>query len=330
MSADASDYARQFQAGKRVRVGVPLSGGGVFQEWGVVVALDSDLLQLDLSREYLPEQARLELGRTLELGVQDGRDNLCCRGVVAGTAAGEDPRLALRLIDGFALYEPREFFRQDVYLPLDYRICRRQSRREVRERWRQTKWAMEFAAQKPEPGEAAELEALREEIRTRLARCKEVAAAAANISGGGVRLALQERLRPGNMVELTMYLPQPERVLEIVGEVVQVQALREDTVFSTALRFRFIEEADRDRLIEFVTSEQLRQLSRQAPWQETMAPAAGEKERASRLRLALALLVLVLLLGFEARSIVAGRERGEKHEIALIFEKGIAGILSRR
>jgi hypothetical protein len=329
MSNLGSDYATYFQAGKRVRVGVPLDDGGVFQEWGVVSALDADLLQLDLSREFLPEQARLELGRTLELGVPDRRENLCCSGVVTGVAAGEDPRLVLRLVGGFAPYEPREYFRQDVYLPLDYRVPRRQSRREIRERWRQTRWAGEFASQKPEPGEGAELEGLREEIRARLQKSKLLPAAAANISGGGVRLVLKERLRPGTLVELTAYLPQQEKVLEIVGEVVQVTPLKDDTRFSTALRFRFIDEADRDRIIEFITSEQLRRLSRQAPWQER-TETVHKKRRTSPLCLGLALLILVLLLGLEARSIVVSRERGEKHEIARVFEKGILEILSRR
>lgn len=327
MSGDVAEYARYFLAGSRVRLGVPLSGGGSFQEWGVVSSLEADLLELDLSRDFLPQQARLNPGCTLDLGLVDRDGVRSCRAIVA--AHPENHRLVLRLMDRVLLFEPREFFRQDVYLPLDYRLPPRQAPDEIRERWLQSRWALEFASQSPDPGESGELDALRAEIRSRLENLKAVPPVAANISGGGVRLDIKERLWPGMLVELRVYLPQPQKVLEIVGEVVQATPLPDQSRFSTALRYRLIEESDRDRLVGYITAQQLWQLSQQAPaWQAAQRIEA--KAGRQRLRVALGIALLAAFVGCQVRSIIVKRESGEKHEIERIFDEAITVYLRQR
>jgi PilZN1 domain-containing protein/PilZ domain-containing protein len=327
MSGELAGYARHFQEGTRVRVGVPLSGGGAFQEWGVVRSLAGDLLELHLSRDFLPQQASLTVGGMLDLRLFDQHGAWHCRSMVAGHF--EENRLLLRLIEGVTRHEPRQFFRQDVYLALDYRHPPSQSLDEVRERWRQRLWAQEFAAQSPAPDEAGELDAFRREIRERLEQKKAAPPVAANISGGGVRLNIPERLRPGMLIELTIHLPEPHRVLELVGEVVQVRPLPDETRFSTALSFRFIEEADRDRLIAYISARQLDQLARQAPRWSSPSPLRTLVP-GQRLRLALGLALLAALLGWQAHSIVERRESGAKNEIQRIFDEALASYLKQR
>jgi len=327
MSGDLAQYARHFQEGARVRVGVPLAEGGTFQEWGVVRSLERDLLELDLSRDFLPLQASLGLGGIIDLGLLEEEGVRHCRGMVA--AELESHRLVLRLIEGVVLFEPREFYRQDVYLPLDYRLPPRQIPAEIRERWRQRLWANEFAAQWPEPGESGELDALRAEIRNRLAEKKAAPPVAANLSGGGVRLNICERLRTGTLVELSIYPPDPQRVLEMVGEVVQVRPLPDGVRFSTALSFRFIDEADRDRLIGYISARQSWLLSQQAPrWQG--APRVEREGGRRRLGIVLVMALLAAFIGCQMRAVVVQRAGGEKHEIERIFEDAIANYLRQR
>ena len=328
MSGDCAEYASFFPVGGRVRLGIPLSAGGAFQEWGVVSSLQRDLLGLELSREALPPGASLELGNMIEVRFADHEVERCCRAVLVGEGAGGS--LALRLVEGVASYEPREYFRQDVYLPVDYRLPPTQQTAEVRGRWLQGRRDQEFAAQSPEPGEPAQLIALREEIRRRLEERAAVPPAAANMSGGGMRINIPERIEPGLLVEITIYLPQPRKVLELVGEVVSVQPVPGAGGFSTALRFRFIDEADRDRIVGYISAEQLAQLARLGWVEPGSAKPSGTASAVKRLRLALCLVLLALLTGFLARSIVAKRERGEKHEIERIFEEGIDRYLKQR
>ena len=328
MSGNLAEYASFFPVGGRIRIGIPLAAGGAFQEWGVVSSLERDLLGLELSRDMLPEGVTLALGNTLEVRFPDKEGGRCCRAVLVGEAAGG--LLALRLVDGVVPYEPREYFRQDVYLPVDYRLPPRQQIGEIRERWRQGRRDQEFAAQKPEPGEPPQLAAHREEICNRLEQRAGAPPAAANMSGGGVRLTIPERLEPGLLVDLTIYLPQPRRVLELVGEVVEVQPAPGSGGFQTALRYRFIDESDRDRIVGYISGEQLAQLSRLGRGGVPAVRHPRSESASRRLRILLGLLILTLLTGYLAHSVIAKRERGEKHEIERIFEEGIARYLKQR
>jgi hypothetical protein len=328
MPGDIAEYASLFPIGGRVRVGIPLATGGAFQEWGVVSSLERDLLGLELSREALPQESSLTLGSTLEVRFPDKEGERCCRAVLVGEAA--DGCLALRLVDGVVAFEPREYFRQDVFLPVDYRLLPDQHIGAVRERWLQVRRDQEFAAQKPEPGEPAQLTAQREEIRRSLERRCAAPPAAANMSGGGVRLNLPQRLEPGLLVDLTIHLPQQHKMLELVGEVVSVQPSAGGDGFTTALRYRFIDEADRDRIIGYISGEQLAQLARLGRGGPASVAGPAPGSRFWRPRLLLGLLILAALAGFLALSVVAKRERGEKYEIERIFEEGIAKYLKQR
>jgi len=330
MSEDLAQYAKYFHEGGRVKVGVPLDGGGMFPEWGVIASLERDLLEVDLSRDSLPEHARIELGRTLDLGLPSVQGGLSCRGVLVG----EEPhghRLVLRLIEEVVPFEPREFFRQDVYLPLDYRLPFTQIPEDVRARWEEYRREIEFAAQSPEPGEPEELEDSREEIRARLEKRKTAPPVAANMSGGGVRLNIAENLREGEMVELSIYLPHPHppRVLEIVGEVVQVNPLPDNLRFSTALQYRFIDEADRDRLIGYISAQQLLQLSQHGPRMGLEPEPAGSAWR-RRLGVALCIALLAAIAGFLVRANMVKKESGEKWEVQRVFDDGIRKYLRQR
>lgn len=328
MTEQLEQYAAHFQEGGRVRVGVPLQGGGAFPEWGVVASLDHDLLQLYLSRDQLPEQARLELGRTLDLALKGKEGTLGCRGVLVADDK-LDHRLLLRLVEDVGPFEPREYFRQDVYLPL---ICRRtisQFPEEVRQRWDESRREIEFAAQEPEPGEPEEVTDSREEIRARLEKRKAAPPVAANLSGGGVRLNIAERFKEGELVELSFYLPHPSKMIEVIGEVVQVKALPDGVRFSTALRYRFIDEADRDRLIGYISAEQLHQMSQHGP-RGVLPPLARPSILRRRLQVAFALALLAGFLGCQARAILVAKERGEKWEIQRVFDQGIFEFLRRQ
>lgn len=326
MSGDSA-YARHFLAGRRVRIAVPRSENLPFQEWGRVLSLTDDLLEIDLSRDSLPPQASLQLGRFVHLSLLDGQDNLGCNGSIASF---EKPhRLVLRLLDEVGPYDRREFFRQDVSIQLDYRIPPSQIPHEIREHWRQCRWATEFASQEPDPNEPAELTSLRREIQATVERRKAAPPVTVNVSGGGMRLNLKERLHPGMLVELGIYLPQPRKVLEVIGEVVQVTASADKDRFSTALRYRLIDEADRDRLIGYMATQQMWQLSRQSSQPASSDPAPVTPPVNQR-RLAVWLLILVALLGWQIHAVLAAKARGDQHEIARMFDQAIMEFLKQR
>lgn len=329
MAGDFTEYADCFPVGARVSIAIPIAGGGQFQDWALVNSLERDLLEVALSRDALPDGAHLARGSMVQVRrpEKDGMGR-CCRGIVVGD--GAEGALELRLVDGVVPFEPREYYRQDVYLPVEYRLPPTQQVSEVRERWRTRLRDQELAAQQPELGEPEEVARQREELRRRLAERAELPPAAANMSGGGVRIDIPERFIPGQLVELTFYIPEPHRVLELVGEVVTVQPSPVSESFRTALRYRFIEEADRDRVVGYVSREQLAQLARLGRGEAREKRVLTGRRFPRWLRPVLGLLLLAGLITHLALSIVAKRERGEKHEIEKIFEEGIARYLMQR
>ena len=327
MTEELEQYARYFQEGERIRVGIPLEGGGWFPEWGVVATLDDDLLLVDLSRDQLPEEARLPIGATVNVGIPEADGGMTCRAVVVRDDAAAH-RLVLRLIEDVYPFEPREYYRQDVYLPLDYRFPLTQQEAEVKRNWARRSLEMEFAAQSPAPGEPHALEEKREEIRSRLEKRMESEPVAANISGGGLRININHKLIAGQLIELSIHLPDSSKIIEIVGEVVEVRELPDGVRFSTAVKYRFIDEADRDRLIGYIQAQQLHQLAQHPRGLPVPEPVASPWPR--RLQAALALILLTAFIGCQIRAIMNARERGEKWEVQRIFDEGFIDFLKRQ
>ena len=86
-----------------------------------------------------------------------------------------------------------------------------------------------------------------------------IAAESRDIGGGGLLLRIKQPLEPGQLLELTIELP--ERSVRAVAEVVRIQAWGDaegqtPDGYAAALKFVEIAEPDRDRVIRFVLRRQ--------------------------------------------------------------------------
>jgi len=82
--------------------------------------------------------------------------------------------------------------------------------------------------------------------------------ATANISGGGVRFPVAEKVPRGERLGMKILLEVDKPLIECVGEVVGSYLLGRD--HSLALKFVAIENDDRDEIVAFCLAEQRRQL----------------------------------------------------------------------
>lgn len=80
----------------------------------------------------------------------------------------------------------------------------------------------------------------------------------ANISGGGVRFPVAEKVERGERIGIKILLNADKPMIECVGEVVGSYLLGRD--HSLALKFVAIESDDRDEIVAFCLAEQRRQL----------------------------------------------------------------------
>lgn len=83
-----------------------------------------------------------------------------------------------------------------------------------------------------------------------------------NISGAGIRFAMAEPVSVGEYLEMRLYLPDSGGVpVNILGQVIRTER-KKGTAAEVAVRYRFLEEEDRDRIIRYIFGRQREALRR--------------------------------------------------------------------
>jgi hypothetical protein len=336
MADDVNEYARYFPVGKRVRIGIPLSGGEVFREWALTTELDQDLLEVQLSRDVLPENVQVRIGNILELRVGKEGSAFYCRAIIVSESTGNI--LLMRLIGNVISDELREYFRIDIYLPVLYTLLPSHNEREIRARWEELRLSKEIASYPPEPDETPSVKAVRDKVAEHALIWESLLPIVANISGGGMRINIPEQVQMNELLALEIFIPtSPPRILDIVGQVVYVSDAGGDkALHATALRFKFIDEKDRDTIIGYISAIQLLRLremrkrllytaSRDESWEDQNARRWGQKSR-----MILLLLLSLVVMAFLVKGMLSYYENREKHEIEKIFEESIKTYINKQ
>lgn len=371
--SDFDQYLEYFPVGLKVTVGIPVPGGTTFHDWAVIHHIDEDLVSLQLSRDVLPEHVRLTVGTIFDIRAGDENTGYSCRAIIV--AEGFRREILLRLIGEIVSSELREFYRIDAFLPIRYFISTDQSEtrlrdaciakrearitadRERKEHERKP-WQRMLQAPSTEevPSEELRIEGLWEdtgegheptelmEADTTDHSWDEVVPLAANISGGGVRILIHHRFREDTLVPLEIYLPtEPEhRVIDAVGivsfanENYAAGKQLQRPSYNTGLKFKFIDERDRDAIVSYISNVQLKRirlmreqyLFRNSPTFDR-PPLTPEQQSRQRIRNALIMLAAALLLTGLVLYFKGYTENRPQHEIERIFNKGYEDYLKK-
>ncbi len=365
---DYDKYIEHFPAGMKVNVGIPVPGGSIFHDWAIILAIDEDLLELQLSRDVLPAGVRLLVGTILD--IRGGKDDnaYCCRGIIV--TEGDRREVLLRLIGEIVSDELREFYRIDAFLPIKYFITHRtseyalkldwQAKREARaklERERRENevkpWQRLMLPQQENfPDEefdateetSEELdEGFTEADDSRDHSWDDVIPLAANISGGGIRILLHHQFKAGDLIILEIYVPtEPQpRIVDAVGTVVSSlqnhaasKQMQRDS-YNTNIEFLFIDERDRDTIVSHIANVQLKRIRqlREHYLGRGLNTEDHELTDTERLRLKILQIILAiivcLLLGGLSIYFKHYVENRPKGDIELIFEKGFMEYLKK-
>lgn len=261
------DYSQFYRVGMRIGIDIPLSSGHVFREWGIIIEMRDDFIQIRLSRDILPEEMKIDVGTIFLLVTGKEGTGLCCRGIVVSES---DRRLIpLRLISEVLVYERRDYFRIAAYLPMSYEICKGMTGREICDRWKDTRlfrawhWS-ELNEAVPmmtplSPDQIGRFEESRELLKVRFLPMP------TNISGGGIRLKLPENPGVGDQIFLHFFIPFAKpNTIDVVGEVVWTSPVLASPggkpLYYVAMTFHHIDERDRENIIRFISLEQLQQI----------------------------------------------------------------------
>jgi PilZN1 domain-containing protein/PilZ domain-containing protein len=325
-------YGNFFPPGQRVQVGIPLTSGSTFAEWGTLYSLEDDLITVQLSRDQLPERAQLHLGSVLELKVSRDGTFFGCQALLVEEYEGM--ALALRLLGEMNVDDLREYYRIDVFLPFKYSVPPGQIPAEVKSAWE----AMQDQRAQRQNHQARFLPFRQDAppLEEHDQAWQKLPPVAANISGGGLKVMLTDRLAKGTLVHIELFLPtSPPRVIDIVGRVVFATPFDECSInnrlFNTALTFHFIAERDRDAIVAFVSAQQLARL--QTIQVSVEAPAGREPDlrpgRRQILRWTIGAVIGLMALYLFARGLAGYYAGHEKHEIETIFERGLQKYLEQ-
>ncbi|WP_298267512.1 PilZ-like domain-containing protein [Geobacter sp.] len=255
MKEQPPNYYKYFDVGLRVEVRFPHSGDLSFSDWAVITLFEEDLVELQLSRDLLPEFVRTDVGTILDLRLGKEGSAYCCRSIIVGERTGA--KITTRLIGEVVPDELREFYRIDAYITLRYRLPTGEPAGEIKARWEAGRYGHPDAGGDLSPFPAG----------TDLPGGRPLghpAPVAANISGSGIRIRTHEQFAIGDLLPLDLFLPEQPKTISVVGQVVHVGQVRtrdgEPPLFSTALHFFCIDERDRDAIVKFVSMVQLEHL----------------------------------------------------------------------
>ncbi len=339
MSEESIDYSEHYHVGMRVGIDIPLSSGQVFREWGIIIEMDKDYLQLRLSRDILPNEMRIEVGTIFLLVTGKEGAGLCCRAIVVGDNSRRV--VPLRLISEVLIYERREFFRLGTYLPMAWQPCRGMTRREVRERWQDARlfrtwhWSELNEAvpmMKPlPPDQQSRYQQMRDTMKVKFQPL------AANISGSGIRLKIGEHFTPGDLIALQFFIPFAKpNTIEVVGEVVWTAPVLTSSAGLSlnyvSMSYQYIDDRDRESIIRLISLEQLQQLQQlrgnlTTPLlpDESLSPAELAANRRRRILITTVVLALLVAAAVWLAPMVAdyyARTIG-RNVIDKTFEEGV-------
>jgi len=371
--SDFDQYLEHFPVGLKVNVGIPVPGGDTFHDWAVIHSIDEDLVSLQLSRDIFPTGVKLRVGTILDIRAGNEIEGYSCRAIIV--AEGYHREVLLRLIGEIVSSELREFYRIDAFLPIKYFISTEQSEVRLKAAWKEKRDARLTAEQERKQQAKKPWERLREAPETEELPSEEfgeeglwddtgegldqpdqaifdtsdhswddVIPLAANISGGGVRMLLHHKFENDTLVPLEIYLPSdPEP--QIIDAVCIVAFANENyaatkqfnrTSYNTGLKFKFIEERDRDAIVSYISNVQLKRIRlMREQYLFRSGPNSDKPEITQEQRLKLlfktGLVITIVVFALISLTIYFKNyaENRPKNEIELIFDKGFSDYLKK-
>ena len=353
---DMELYALNFPVGKKVGVGIPLPDAYVFRDWAIIHEINEDLVTLQLSRDVLPIGVSLKNGSILELSSGDKERGYCCRAIVVSEGAAK--KLLLRLIGEIVSNELREFYRVDAYLPIKYFVSREQNSDRLHREWEERRagrlkrlsdqnnqrWEVqvlpEVTSTPPHSPEDTDDDELPHDMSpteedTDISSWDSIIPLAANISGGGLRIITHMEFDMGEYLRLEIFVPSPERVIDVVGKVVFANrnsaAGNDYEYFNTGVQFVYLDEQDRDAIVNYISTIQLKRIRqlretymyRWLPEDDDLSGASDEplfRRSVARNLLILLFLAVISLLSSYFWYYAQGHPKGE---IQRIFENSV-------
>jgi len=353
--SDPEQYAKFFQVGTRVGVGIPMQNNELFRDWAIIITLEKDLVELQLSRDVLPADVNMQTGKVLELRCGQEGKGYRCSGIYV--SEGADNTVQLRLTGDVNTNELREYYRIETFLPFTIQVSNEHNLDKLLKEWRtrrEQRLSEEMARRdemrlkrreriyKIAEGELSEEK--RERDETAPVSSEEefdhidpvwdtVMANAVNLSAGGFKFITADHYEVGQLVIMEIYIPtSPPRIMDSVARV----AFKNRNYFvgtdkeywNIAVQFLFIDERDRDAIVRLISNLELMRI-RMLRQKSLPIDGLGAINRLTPLKMLLAALLFVVLLSIIITYFTRYINSAAKNEIQETFESGIRKYLEK-
>lgn len=331
MTQKFPEYQPFFHKGLRIEVGIPQPSGDVFRDWAIVREYQEDTILVQLSRDYLPTDVKVNVSSILDASVRIDQQIYTCTSIV--TERQGERNLRIRLFGLLTLKERRQFFRLECTFNFRFTEPDLRIRAEVEAEWQN--WR--------------ELELMKlqgyDDFSVAARQAEHVASHPQHLwhdsnnipvvlGGGGMGFKLEKKLKPESLLHMELYLPlSPPRVIRTVAEVAYVldpvETPENSTVYyRTGFKFIGLVERDRDDVFRYISQMQLlrlREMSENRPFQSPYDKAEKRQgmdwERILLRTLYVLLMVAVCL--WIGKLLMAYRDQGNTNEIKTIYEKSL-------
>lgn len=257
MDEAAIPYAHYFKAGRPVKVGIHLGENFLVEDLAVITAIEDNRMRLELCGQGLAERGGAKEGAVVTVIADSGYDIFRCSASLETETSGRIINLVIS--GGFREKQLREFFRFNLCLPLVYSIPEDQAPAAVEAGWQLNRTRNQ---ELPPPILGRHKDGFRV---MKWKGMENLQPERVNLSGGGLRLRMLDYTEPGTLMHVDLFLPLREpRVISVVTKVLRCDEITlfwtRGDFYSTAMRFHFIEEKDRETIISHIFMEQRRSL----------------------------------------------------------------------
>jgi len=239
-----------FNSGDLLNLGIHLPDRGFAEDVATVIFVDCNDITVELCGSGFPPHLEISPGTKGIITKREGRVIYQCRTVLK--EAVRDRLVKLQLDEEPEIQERREYARNDVMVRVHYDLPTSQDLGEVLDEWVRLKNCPDRCLEKHSAAVGKDL----------VVNGKEHSRV--NLSGSGLRFKINDCLSYGTLLHLYIFFPgENDEHIHAIGAIVRTKELLQDmqhgehsAYYSTSMSFRMIDRHDRNRLMQYIFSEQ--------------------------------------------------------------------------
>ena len=328
MQNDEYEAIRPYlQQKMRLEIGIPLTGGGVFRDWAIIIESSENKLLVQISRDVLPANVRIDVGFILDVSVTIKTEVYTCGGIVVEKLGERMSRI--RLFGVFNLRDRRQYFRLDINLRIKYALVTTEDWSAVEGDWGRRRDLERLKFQGfDEFALAAEMARYAPVVQR---QWRELLKSEVNLGGGGIGIRLPEPVTRDQLICLVVHLPlNPPRDIQAVAQVLALKPPEQrgrHIVYEAGMQFVLLDDKDRELIFQHLSVSQIEYLRETASRRDVAVVGPRELSEAERRRMVLLRTVwttiFLMLTVYLVRYLVYYNETHPADEIQKTYEKAI-------